>query len=1491
MTTRPVGRQPPQRSLSSTGAIHQRPPPHRTHSQQFTSSSPTRRGNDGGLVDLTFDGEVARPRIGTSRLRVEISTDSKQADVVESPRPSSAVTPTWRPSLPPRGRPQLHFDVPSVINPRSAQEGGQHDNTIKPMPLPVRPGQHAPPLSGKQRPLLTNTNKKDARPKPYTLEVPAIAPHYSPNGHADFYPWTGNHPEDQFSEPVIRQGYFDKAQMTQNETGSARAAIIPALKHKTGLQTLSALFTNVLAQRRAHGQIHSASTFKPPPRVTVTDTKREMWLKDLANPTISLRRLSRSIPHGIRGKVLLEQSLSKNIPIERAVWLAKCVGANELRSFRRKGVSGTFAMGGEAKWIRDFTVCVEQFLESIVASCGEKDFKTRVTYAIRLATHFHAEHLLDREHYMDWLVSSLENSPQAKLPMWILITQVYWRDLLKYRKYGRRLAAALIHHLAEILKHTDHDILAPLSDRLKSLLRGLMATNTDNFVSPKVWALHRETIRSTFGSEDPQFLPILGTIDRRNSRFTTTGAMKEPPARKRLIRTLDRSLSEPFSNDLPRICWDIDGDKNMLILAILEWSTSSYRPGNTKTFVAARMMRYWAKLGTDITGAVLSFLDSTSHTSGTNNPSFFHLVSELARSDHFSTPRYLQWLIARGGIYNPADVAVDGPSSTRLLAELPMSNASDSISGLRTALLGRADLSTDDEDDLIQDCLVFMNRNLPGMQSGVDLDLESKDYEESSNLVELPQDLSRTIKSELGHWLRHKVRLQMVQPTIPPLDDWDASPMKGGSSAITGSDFITVRGYLEDLDDYSMLADVLKIVTSSNDTEVLASCTDTLDLHLETFAAIGALNGLFDILMARLRALTEETDSVPRGFLVSLSDLASRLPQENIIAQQLAQELARSDRKTAADACSPVSDHMAIVETAEVDFTDEIEKVLASGNSMDQATLERLFRRIILRLEESWEKSPEQQRSCALLLTRLRTFDAKQFDVLMGAWVNRVLQLESRPGMMEVFGPLISFGCLTLRDVVASCGGNEQQPMEGSLDRSSVSQDLLRLLVAQCDLPEVMTLEETYRLRIKQAHAQKDFPMDILLVIRQAFEASFTTRHDSSQSLHARAIFATQDMYNIYQYHILRDAVAFTQNLIMPLLQSTNSDVVDAVNTTIDKLLSTSVLGEPITTEFLLNIADDLSLPFCQVKLASMLQARDTVMEGDNSDQAEHLADFDHAIESAVEAGRTTWASIIPLLDISISQHLRRRADMQLLGLFPNPKANSSDGPWMSDRITRAENLLRIIDATAHSISASPSPDSGSSSLASDMVIALNGTWLLLANTQSQETKDAIISKWLPLLLSFMTIHVGAFEATKQGHESRAKATLALSAVFLQLQALDTSTEAISNLIEQTFDLALHLVDALPEDMRQQCIRSLRDTTSNPPISYLFSIAANPTEWLVLSQKDRMHSITGADGKPAEKEKLTPFPLKRWEMLGEPTPNVGENDTSLSLTLFAARRG
>jgi mediator of RNA polymerase II transcription subunit 12 len=176
-------------------------------------------------------------------------------------------------------------------------------------------------------------------------------------------------------------GYFDKLASNNTETGSAKTGVFQSLKQKTGLNALSGVFMMVLAQRRVGGQISSLSTFKPPPRVTLTDTKREMWLKDLANPAISLRKLSRTIPHGIRGKLLLDHCLNKNVPTNRAVWLAKCVGANELRAFRRKGVTQKFVMGGESKWIKDWTVFVEQFVESVVFGFATPDWKSRVIYA------------------------------------------------------------------------------------------------------------------------------------------------------------------------------------------------------------------------------------------------------------------------------------------------------------------------------------------------------------------------------------------------------------------------------------------------------------------------------------------------------------------------------------------------------------------------------------------------------------------------------------------------------------------------------------------------------------------------------------------------------------------------------------------------------------------------------------------------------------------------------------------------------------------------------------------------------------------------------------------------------------------------------------------------------------------------------------------------------------------------------------------------------
>ena len=197
---------------------------------------------------------------------------------------------------------------------------------------------------------------------------------------ADFFPWTGDNPEDNLGEQSIKSGYFDKASASQNELNSARPAIWSNVKHKSGLQVLSSLYISALDQRQDCSTVTPRSTFKPPPRATLTEAKREIWLRDLADPNVPLRRLSRTIPHGIRGKVLLDQALAKQIPLWRTVWLAKCVGANEIRAFKRKGTAGVFASGGEAKWIRDWTINNEQFLEGLIGACGTEGWKDSLLY-------------------------------------------------------------------------------------------------------------------------------------------------------------------------------------------------------------------------------------------------------------------------------------------------------------------------------------------------------------------------------------------------------------------------------------------------------------------------------------------------------------------------------------------------------------------------------------------------------------------------------------------------------------------------------------------------------------------------------------------------------------------------------------------------------------------------------------------------------------------------------------------------------------------------------------------------------------------------------------------------------------------------------------------------------------------------------------------------------------------------------------------------------
>lgn len=410
-----------------------RRPPNARSLQAVSRRNKTSSGqNERAMTSFSHAGNN-RPALGNassgiSRPLSQVPTQSFNPSPRSVPQhvlaDHNSATFSHNPSEPPNKRQKLDLGYASTLGPVRLQQGYENppspirrtpQTPIKKYNKPVRAASSSSAAKGLQVPCFPIRPKDLARwragvcpvqPKavlkdpvqarPYQLEVPKIAPQYgdrcAPNCHsdtvsplscvpapADFFPWVGHHPEDVLNEQSNKNGYYDKA-ISQNETNTARPSVWSGLKHKSGLQILSFLFVTVLDQRQAHGTVTAKCTFKPPPRVTLTDGKREAWLRDLANSTIPLRRLSRTIPHGIRGKSLLDHCLAKKIPTWRAVWLAKCVGANEIRAFKRKGTSGAFSIGGESKWIKDWTFNVEQFIEVLVASCNSPHWRNNITY-------------------------------------------------------------------------------------------------------------------------------------------------------------------------------------------------------------------------------------------------------------------------------------------------------------------------------------------------------------------------------------------------------------------------------------------------------------------------------------------------------------------------------------------------------------------------------------------------------------------------------------------------------------------------------------------------------------------------------------------------------------------------------------------------------------------------------------------------------------------------------------------------------------------------------------------------------------------------------------------------------------------------------------------------------------------------------------------------------------------------------------------------------
>ncbi|MCJ1245835.1 RNA polymerase II mediator complex subunit [Trapelia coarctata] len=1398
----------------------------------------------------------------------------------------NAATTPHNASEPPSKRQKLDPGYVSTVSPIQLQQGYErppspprqtaHPPTtisIKPIPatssssttiisqvpsFPIRPKDLARSKGGVCPVLSKATSRESVQARPYQLEVPKTAPQYGGKSPADFFPWAGHHPEDILNEQSTKNGHYDKV-ISQNETNTARPSVWSGLKHKSGLQILSSLFVSVLDQRQAHGTVTAKCTFKPPPRVTLTDAKREAWLRDLANSTIPLRRLSRTIPHGIRGKSLLDHCLAKRIPTWRAVWLAKCVGANEIRAFKRKGTSGAFSVGGESKWIKDWTSNVEQFVEALVTSCNSPGWRSNIIYGLQLVTHIESEHLLDPEHFFDWIIAALSCCDQEMLPAWLLVIESHLNETKRFRFRCRRLIEALLEQLAKISTPE--------------------TKGTSASLQPSIVALYQAVLKLCFDEEDPRLDHFFQHIPERNLRLCrpscadVVGSYQTP--RQRLITLLDALGSDFDIIALSFSANEIVDDPDVLISTLIEWATTCYRAGASRIYIALRLLRQWSKAGWSLDQPVLRFLSHFSNTPGLDRPSMYKLFAELIRAKLLAAGKYLQWLIARGPHVDDSEAKSAEVFELQLLDNIPLHGLPTHVLNLRQILMKAGGLLVSKPRETEESIRSIITAQLGFLRTkGLPLEPSFK----FSSLA----FLSGSTKYGISRWIRQKIACKFRDGDNDELESAEEKPQ---TTFMTLKDFQAVREILETFGDYLILADVLDIISVSCQKPLLEAVAETANDHIDIFQALGAAEDLFHKIFARMEVVYTRGPT-DKTILMSLLDLGESVPNVDPTLRVLQRELQLCQPKAAAAACSPVSDHMVeVLQSSDATFIEDTEALFSSGTSMDEQIATQVFSEVTKRLQLVLQNEGEVQYFIDLL-AQLRPFDTERFDALMLGWLGELVWSADDFRSLQIIIPLVCTRLVNLGRLLQSVVLHLREA-ENHDAYAGIAMQIMNLLMTEKTDGWLLNTQRMYRFYRGRDALVREYPSVITSIIQYSQWASH--HKDSAIRQSAKRLTSNPRYLQLIRAVLLRHKPA-VQELGQSLALNSLREQADQLLCSLLGLgsrdgLSPSMIDGAI--RHVLHSTDDFNLGVCQLELFILLtQYHDSSSDSDTSN--EHVIDvLVHEAASSFHSRPGIWARLISILPRGYAEMFRNGCILAISGAMQD---------WSLDQRGNCEGLLASID-----VAESKTSSDGSFGIIIEILklIVSVRTAPPLAKLQidlgldegldgsreaQQEQQHCHTCMWIDILLRLLTIHYNTIAHPKFPQQMLCRLLLSLSLLLVNPNLIAHHT-----LSTRLFDLIAFFSDHVAPDSRIFCATILRDQHSlrDSRLQYLFGVAdSEEGESLHITSTTRISTLVSVD--PGNR---VPLPLRRWEMVQDATPIIGENDTSLSLNLFGTRKG
>lgn len=1143
--------------------------------------------------------------------------------------------------------------------------------------------------------------------------------------YPDFFPWKKTREEDTLAIQNLQKGWNPVPTVT-NEYTPARTAMLPIFKQRSSFYALSYFMLGAMDIKERRNRITSNSTFKPPPRVTLTEQKKEAWLRDLANPAVPLRRLSRTIPHGTRNRSLLEQCCTKSIPIPRAVWFARCVGANELRGLKRKGSSQAGPVT-EAQWIHEWTDQVTEFIEKVIKDCSGTNnpvapnlpvvtsptntssssspntqskgkpapkaynsptssisklttyhpthlpWKSKMEYMIKLSTSMFLEDLLDKPLFLKWCVVNFQRCKLDELPIALLFLRLYWNDIIQSRILSQRLALALLERLAELStpNYVRHPTFTVVRDKVCEYLQSFFLLSPDSFVFPNHWKEMGPVLSEAMKSIDiPVAQELLDFICMRNESLVVAGAFSVRALRNPRYLIIDALDKAQIPYNWTFLAQNIHSNKiseQDALTTAFEWATTVNRTGVERVYICSSLLTEWHDVQKwNISEAFLNFLDLITNPEELVLENLYDLVAEFVDRDWFHPSTYFRRLISQGIIFIDR-LRPSAMVKIKVLTNMPV-YFSSSLKNQQIMLLKGLKLYDDTETFNVEQSKTILLSKLDFLST--EEYLNSHYFELSKEDAQVINSLSKGSQQELSSWIMNL------------LD----SKLKHGLD-MSVSQFAMLQNVFEILRDFKSLYRLIEtLVSQTSNGSLLYIMANTTRGHLPIFAAIADVFQLVQLFVTQYKSVKIKS-KMSQGLWDLTHFALAQLPECSAqLRTELEQIICPPGQSPLKDitTLSPMSDGVVEGAMASQELGELFEEEqLGTLDNFDIRKFPKLFSLASQKFLDACKvhEDYEEPRKLVKMLQHLRDLDPNMFSDLLTTWIRD--KVEPDPAL---YYDSSSFTRVLLFLVIYECLPLEKaadiflQLLSVKLPGSTQSTKLMLSLIAEDYFSNIqLKASEKLALNMQRRQFERDNAATYLKYIYQEI-LDTADAFSPNEALHSNI--------DIFLLRLISlDLNLVITKLVDPIIQQGNASATNSLRLVLAGLVKTDNFSQAPKVEImrLLETFNHLNLPLCQVYMRVVLACqRENLKSQGHTNVEDSLLGTLLEVISGAEANNLSERALGDLmiyLPADIKHWLLARCELMFIQSTQFPRVVNMDTGKGNILIY----LLEVVDAIADS--------------------------------------------------------------------------------------------------------------------------------------------------------------------------------------------------------------